>query len=191
MLVPRRAGLIITNRGCLRRTVDMKTTIKSIRMEKFEGQFTGKLVVAIADEVTGFVRKVDKDGVIEFEQAQVPYLRMVLSAFSAQCRQVIDDKFVTAFGYRLDSAKAGGVDELVNVLNVILNGATIEIDSELKKGDAADDESHDAIFYKITSLKLTPMMNYLVAQHFVENFMKVTDMNRQELFIKSLFGVTL
>lgn len=169
----------------------MKTTIKSIRMEKFEGQFTGKLVVTIADEVTGFVRNVDKDGVITFEQAQVPHIKIALSAFSAQCRQAIDDKFVTAFGYRIDAAKAGGVEEMVNVFNVILNGATIEIDSELQKATEGDDESHDTIFYKITSLKLSPMMSYLVAQHFVENFMKVADMNRQQVFIKQLFGVSL
>lgn len=169
----------------------MKTTIKSVRMEKFEGQFTGKLVVAIADEVTGFVREVDKDGVILFNQAQVPYLKMALSAFSAQCRQSVDDKLVTAFGYRLDSAKVGGVEELINVLNVVLNGATIEIDSELKKGVEDEEGSHDAIFYKITSLKLSPMMGYLIAQHFVENFMKVTDMNRQQVFIKQLFGVSI
>lgn len=160
-------------------------------MEKFDGEFTGKVIVSIADEVTGYIREVDNAGVIEFKQAQVPHIKMAISAFSAQCRQNIDDKFVTAFGYRLDAAKLEGVEMLVNVLNVILNGAIIEVDSEFKKGDAADEDSHDSIFYKITSLKLSPMMNYLVAQHFVEDFMKVTDMKRQELFIKQLFGVSL
>ena len=45
----------------------MKTTIKSIRMEKFEGQFTGKVIVTIADDILGFVRNVDADGVIHAE----------------------------------------------------------------------------------------------------------------------------
>lgn len=191
MLVPRRAGLIITNRGCLRRAVIMKTTIKSVRMDKLDGNFTGKVIVNIPDEITGFIREVHDGGVIEFKQAQLPQFKIALSALSAQCRNVIDEKLLQAFGYRLDSAKLGGVEELVNVLNVILSGATIEIDSELKKGVEDDTESHDAIFYKITSLKLSQMMSYLVAQHFVENFMKVADMDRQQVFIKQLFGVTL
>lgn len=190
-LVLRRAGLINSSRSCLRRTDDVKTTIKSVRMEKFEGQFTGKLVVSIADEVTGFIRNVDSDGVVSFEQAQLPQIKMAIGAFLAQCRQVVDDKFVTAFGYRLDAAKVGGIEELVSALNVILNGATIEIDSELKEADKDMEDSHDAIFYKIQSLKLTEMMSYLVAQYFVENFMKVADMTRQQIFIKQLFGIKL
>lgn len=169
----------------------MKTIIKSVRMDKLDGNFTGKVIVSIADDITGFVREVDGDGVIEFKQAQLPQFKIALSALSAQCRNTVDDKLITAFGYRLDVAKAGGVDELVNVLNVVLNGATIEIEHEVQTADESDDQSHDAIFYKITSLKLSPMMNYLVAQHFVENFMKVTDMDRQQIFIKQLFGVTL
>lgn len=169
----------------------MKTTIKSIRMEKFEGQFTGKLIIGIADEVTGFVRDVDDEGVITFKQAQVPYIKMALSAFSAQCRQTINDKFAIAFGHRIDAAKVNGVDEMVNVLNVILSGAIIDIDSELQKAKEDDDASHDAIFYKITSLKLNEMMSYLVAQYFVEKFMNVTDITRQQAFISKLFAVEL
>lgn len=169
----------------------MKTTIKSIRLEKFEGNLTGRFVIGITDEVTSFVRDVDKDGVISFRQAETPQFKMVIGAFIAQVRQAVDDKFVTAFGYRLDTAKASGIEELVSTLNVVLNGATIEIDSELKKADANVEDSHDAIFYKITSLKLNDMMGYLVAQHFVENFMKVTDMTRQSLFIAKLFGIKL
>lgn len=168
----------------------MKTTIKSIRMEKFEGQFTGKVIVTIADDILGFVRNVD-DGVITFEQQNVKQMRMQLTALSAQVRQVVGDKFTTAFGYRLDSAKAGGVEELVNVLNVILTDATIEVEAAVQKADEADANSHDAIFYKISEVKLDEMMSYLVAQHFVENFMKVTDMTRQQVFITKLFGVKL
>lgn len=190
-LVPRRADHTNTNRGCLRRTDDMKTTIKSVRLEKFEGNLTGRFVVSIADEVTGFVRDIDKDGVISFKQAEMPQLKMVIGAFLAQVRQAVDDKLITAFGYRLDGAKANGIDELVSTLNVILNGATIEIDSELKKADKDVEDSHDAIFYKITSLKLNEVMGYLVAQYFVENFMKIADMTRQQIFIKQLFGVKL
>ena len=164
----------------------MKTTIKSIRMEKFEGQFTGKVIVTIADDILGFVRTVDADGVIEFKQDNVKQMRMQLTALSAQVRQAVGDKFTTAFGYRLDSAKAGGVEELVNVLNVILTDATIEVEAAVQKAD-----EDDAIFYKISEVKLDEMMSYLVAQHFVENFMKVTDMTRQQVFITKLFGVKL
>ena len=159
----------------------MKTTIKSIRMEKFEGQFTGKVIVTIADDILGFVRTVDADGGIEFKQDNVKQMRMQLTAFSAQVRQAVGDKFTTAFGYRLDSAKADGVEGLVNVLNVILTDATIEVEAAVQKADEADADSHDAIFYKISE----------VAQHFVENFMKVTDMTRQQMFITKLFGVKL
>lgn len=169
----------------------MKTTIKSIRMEKFEGQFTGKVIVTIADDILGFVRNVDADGVITFEQQNVKQMRMQLTALSAQVRQAVGDKFTTAFGYRLDSAKAGGVEELVNVLNVILTDTTIEVEAAVQKADEADADSHDAIFYKISEVKLDEMMSYLVAQHFVENFMKVTDMTRQQVFITKLFGVKL
>ena len=170
----------------------MKTTIKSIRMEKFEGQFTGKVIITIADDILGFVRNVDADGVITFEQQNVKQMRMQLTALSAQVRQAVGDKFTTAFGYRLDSAKAGGgVEELVNVLNVILTDATIEVVAAVQKADEADADSHDAIFYKISEVKLDEMMSYLVAQHFVENFMKVTDMTRQQVFITKLFGVKL
>lgn len=169
----------------------MKTTVKSVRMDKLDGNFTGKVIVAIADEITGFVREVGEGGVVEFKQAQQPQFKLALSAFSAQVRNVVDEKFVTAFGYRLDSAKLGGVEELINVLNVVLSGATIELDSEFKKGVEDDTESHDAIFYKVASVKLSTMMGYLVAQHFVENFMKVADMDRQQIFIKQLFGVAL
>lgn len=169
----------------------MKTTIKSIRMEKFEGQFTGKVIVTIADDILGFVRTVDADGVIEFKQDNVKQMRMQLTALSAQVRQAVGDKFTTAFGYRLDSAKAGGVEELVNVLNVILTDATIEVEAAVQKADEADADSHDAIFYKISEVKLDEMMSYLVAQHFVENFMKVTDITRQQVFITKLFGVKL
>lgn len=169
----------------------MKTTIKSIRMEKFEGQFTGKVIVTIADDILGFVRNVDSEGVITFEQQNVKQMRMQLTALSAQVRQAVGDKFTTAFGYRLDSAKAGGVEELVNVLNVILTNATIEVEAAVQKADEADADSHDAIFYKISEVKLDEMMSYLVAQHFVENLMKVTDMTRQQVFITKLFGVKL
>lgn len=169
----------------------MKTTIKSIRIEKFESQFTGKVIVTIADDILGFVRNVDADGVITFEQQNVKQVRMQLTALSAQVRQAVDDKFVTAFGYQLDSAKAGGVEELVNYMNVILTGSTIEIEAELQKADEADADSHDAIFYKISKVELNEMMQYLVAQHFVEKFMKVTDMTRQQIFITKLFGVKL
>ena len=165
-------------------------------MEKFEGQFTGKVIVTIADDILGFVRTVDADGVIEFKQDNVKQMRMQLTALSAQVRQAVGDKFTTAFGYRLDSAKAGGVEELVNVLNVILTDATIEVEAAVQKAavqkaDEADADSHDAIFYKISEVKLDEMMSYLVAQHFVENFMKVTDMTRQQVFITKLFGVKL
>lgn len=169
----------------------MKTTIKSIRMEKFEGQFTGKVIVTIADDILGFVRNVDNDGVVTFEQQNVKRMKMQLTAFSAQCRQAVGDKFVTAFGYLLDSAKVEGVEHLVNHMNVILTGSTIEVEAELQNADEADADSHDAIFYKISEVKLDEMMQYLVAQHFVENFMKVTDMTRQQIFITKLFGVKL
>jgi hypothetical protein len=159
-------------------------------MEKFEGQFTGKVIVTIADDILGFVRNVDADGVITFEQQNVKHMRMQFTALSAQVRQAVDDKFTTAFGYRLDSAKAC-VEELVNVLNVILTDATIEVEAAVQKADEANADSHDAIFYKISEVKLDEMMSYLVAQHFVENFMKVTDMTRQQLFITKLFGVKL
>lgn len=169
----------------------MKTTIKSIRMEKFEGQFTGKLIITIADDILGFVRNIDADGVIEFKQDNVKQMKMQLTAFSAQCRQAVDDKFTIAFGYQLDSAKVLGVEHLVNDMNVLLSGATIEVEAEVKKADETDADSHDAIFYKISEVKLDEMMSYLVAQHFVENFMKVTDMTRQQVFITKLFGVKL
>ena len=160
-------------------------------MEKFEGQFTGKVIVTIADDIIGFVRNVDSEGVITFEQQNVKQMRMQLTAFSAQCRQAVSDKFVTAFGYRLDSAKIEGVEHLVNNMNVILTGSTIEVEAAVQKADEADADSHDAIFYKISEVKLDEMMSYLVAQHFVENFMKVTDMTRQQIFITKLFGVKL
>lgn len=167
----------------------MKTTIKSVRMDKFENVFTGKVIVTIADDILGIVRNVDKDGVISFDKQLGKTMRITLNAFSAQLRQVVDDKLVQAFGYRIDAAKAGGVEEMINVLNVILSGATIEVVAEEHKATEGDDDSHDVIFYKISSLKLDDMMDYLVAQHFVENFMKVTDMTRQQLFISKLFGV--
>ena len=169
----------------------MKTTIKSIRIEKFEGQFTGKVIVTIADDILGFVRKVDNDGIITFEQANVKQMRMQLTALSAQCRQAVSDKFVTAFGYQLDCAKVDGVEHLVNHMNVLLSGSTIEVEAEVQKADEADAESHDAIFYKIANVELDETMQYLVAQHFVEKFMKVTDMSRQQVFITKLFGVKL
>lgn len=169
----------------------MKTTIKSIRMEKFEGQFTGKLIITIADDILGFVREVDNDGVITFKQQEMKQMKMQLTALSAQCRAAVNTKLVTAFGYRLDSAKVLGVEHLVNDMNVLLSGATIEVEAEVKKADETDADSHDAIFYKISKVELDEMMQYLVAQYFVENFMKVTDMTRQQVFITKLFGIKL
>lgn len=169
----------------------MKTTIKSIRMEKFEGQFTGKLIISITDDILAFVRNVDTDGVITFKQDNAKVIRMQLSALSAQCRAAVNTKLVTAFGYRLDAAKETSVDEMCNVLNVILSGATIDVEANVQQADEANDQAHDAIFYKISKLNLNEMSQYLVAHYFIEMFMKVHDVTRQQTMIAKLFGIAL
>lgn len=172
----------------------MKTTIKSIILEKYNNELTGRLVVNITDAIDAFAREVDEDGVESFVKTESTTIRIRRDVFVAQVRaaahNIKNPAFGNAFGYRLDSAKVGGVEELFSVLNVLLQGASIEIESELKEAND-EEQTHDAFFYSITSMKLDSVMEYLIAQHFVENFMKVQDITRQSMFIEKMFKVSL
>lgn len=169
----------------------MKTTIKSLKLERYENNNTGRVIVRISDNIAGYVRNVDADGVITFAKADVDVLRMNLSAFLAQVRNAVDEKFITAFGYRLDTAKVSGVDAIITDLNVLLSGATIEVEAEVQATTEGEDGSHESIFYKIGLVKFVDFAEYLIAQNFVENFMKVSDITRQQIFIAKLFGIKL
>lgn len=173
----------------------MKTTIKSIRMEKFEGNYSGKLLVKLSDTVLGYERKVDNDGVITFEQCQTDTMRIQLIAFSAQVRNGLNvgdyPALEQAFGYRLDAAKKEGVEELISVFNVLLGDAKIDVEHVVIAKDEANEGSHEAIQYKITNVTLTEVMRYFVGQFFVENFNKMKSPEMQDKFIAKLFGVKL
>lgn len=172
----------------------MNTMIKSIILEKYNNELTGRLVINLTDAIDAFAREVDDDGVESFVKTTSTTIRIRRDVFIAQIRAAAHDAtspaLGNAFGYRLDSAKVGGIEELFSVLNVLLQGATIDIESELKEAND-EDQSHDAFFYSITNLDLDPVMEYLVAQHFVENFMKVQDITRQSMFIEKMFKISL
>ena len=171
----------------------MKTTIKSVRPEMFNGEATGKVIVNVSDAMKGVERNVDGDGVITFQFIDTcTALRMQSVALSAQVRNEVDAALQSAVNYRLDAAKALGFNELVSVLNVILAGATVDIECEAKEAEKTDEEEqHTVVFYKMKNLELSNMAKFVVAQFFVNNFMKVEDVNQQMTMIKAMFGVSL
>lgn len=174
----------------------MKTTIKSVRPEMFNGEATGKVIVNVSDAMKGVQRNVDDDGVIVFEVVDTcTALRMQSVALSAQVRNEVDATLQSAVNYRLDAAKAFGFNELVSVLNVILAGATVDIECEAKEAKEAksadEEEQHTVVFYKIKDLELSNMSKFVVAQFFVNNFMKVEDVNQQMTMIKAMFSISL
>lgn len=174
----------------------MKTTIKSVRPEMFNGEATGKVIVNVSDAMKGVERSVDGDGVITFQFVDTcTALRMQSVALSAQVRNEVDATLQSAVNYRLDAAKAIGFNELVSVLNVILAGAIVDIECEAKEAKEAektdDKEQHTVVFYKMKNLELSNMAKFVVAQFFVNNFMKVEDVNQQMTMIKAIFGVSL
>lgn len=176
----------------------MKTTIKSIRPEMFAGEFTGKVIVSVADAMKGVERNVDADGVITFAVIDTcTALRMQSVALSAQVRNGVDATLQSAVNYRLDAAKAAGFNELVSVLNVVLSGATVDIECEAKGEKKAEDaaesteEEHTVVFYKMKGIELSNMAKFVVAQFFVNNFMKIEDVNQQMSMVKAMFGISL
>lgn len=180
----------------------MKTTIKSIRPEMFAGEFTGKVIVSVADAMKGVERNVDADGVITFAVVDTcTALRMQSVALSAQVRNGVDATLQSAVNYRLDAAKAVGFNELVSVLNVVLAGATVDIECDAKGEKKAEDETKDAtesteeehtvVFYKMKDIELSNMAKFVVAQFFVNNFMKIEDVNQQMSMVKAMFGISL
>ena len=164
-------------------------------MEKFEGNYSGKLIIKLADTVLGYERKVDADGVITFEQCQTDVMRIQLITFSAQVRNglAVSDypALSQAFGYRLDAAKKEGVEELVSVFNVLLGDASIDIEHTVIAKDETVEDSHEAIQYKITNVTMTEIMRYFVGQYFVESFSKMKSVEMQNKFIEKLFGVKM
>lgn len=174
----------------------MKTTIKSVRPEMFNGEATGKVIVNVSDAMKGVERNVDGDGVITFAVVETcTALRMQSVALSAQVRNEVDAALQSAVNYRLDAAKALGFNELVSVLNVILAGATVDIECDAKEAKEVEktneEEQHTVVFYKMKDLELSNMAKFVVAQFFVNNFMKVEDVNQQMTMIKAMFGVSL
>lgn len=174
----------------------MKTTIKSVRPEMFNGEATGKVIVNVSDAMKGVERNVDGDGVITFKFIDTcTALRMQSVALSAQVRNEVDAALQSAVNYRLDAAKALGFNELVSVLNVILAGATVGIECDAKEAKEEEkndeEEQHTVVFYKMKSLELSNMAKFVVAQFFVNNFMKVEDVNQQMTMIKAMFGISL
>lgn len=172
----------------------MKTTIKSVRPEMFAGEATGKVIVSVTDAMKGVERNVDSDGVITFAVVDTcTSIRMQSVALSAQIRNGVDATLQSVVNYRLDAAKALGFNELVSVLNVILAGATVDVDCEVKEAEAAEstEEEHTVVFYKMKDIELSNMAKFVVAQFFVNNFMKVEDVNQQMLMIKAMFGISL
>ena len=171
----------------------MKTTIKSVRPEMFNGEATGKVIINVADGMKGVERNVDGDGVITFQFIDTcTALRMQSVALSAQVRNEVDAALQSAVNYRLDAAKALGFNELISVLNVILAGATVDIECEAKEAEKTDEEEqHTVVFYKMKNLELSNMAKFVVAQFFVNNFMKMEDVNQQMTMIKAMFGVSL
>lgn len=174
----------------------MKTTIKSVRPEMFNGEATGKVIVNVSDAMKGVERNVDGDGVITFAVVDTcTALRMQSVALSAQVRNEVDAVLQSAVNYRLDAAKALGFNELVSVLNVILAGATVDIECDAKEAKETEksdeEEQHTVVFYKMKNLELSNMAKFVVAQFFVNNFMKVEDVNQQMMMIKAMFGISL
>lgn len=172
----------------------MKTSIKSVRPEMFAGEFTGKVIVSVADAMKGVERNVDADGVITFAVVDTcTSLRMQSVALSAQVRNEVDATLQSAVNYRLDAAKATGFNELISVLNVMLAGASVDVECEIKEAEAAEDgeEAHTVVFYKMKNLELSNMAKFVVAQFFVNNFMKIEDVNQQMAMVKAMFGISL
>lgn len=175
----------------------MKTTIKSVRPEMYNGEATGKVIINVADAMKGVERNVDGDGVISFAIVDTcTALRMQSVALSAQVRNEVDATLQSAVNYRLDAAKALGFNELISVLNVILAGTTVDIEPEVKEAEAAEatengEEAHTVVFYKMKNIELSNMAKFVVAQFFVNNFMKVEDVNQQMMMIKAMFGISL
>ena len=170
----------------------MKTTIKSVRIDNFEGEPTRKLLVSISDAMKGVIRNVDADGVITFKVVDdCTTIRMRDVALSAQVRNEVDAALQSAVNYRLDTAKAVGFSELVSVLNVILAGATVDIEPEVKEASVEDGEEHTVVFYKMKDIELSNMAKFVIGQFFVNNFMKIEDVNQQMAMVKAMFGISL
>ena len=174
----------------------MKTTIKSVRPEMFNGEATGKVIVNVSDAMKGVERNVDGDGVITFKFIDTcTALRMQSVALSAQVRNEVDATLQSAVNYRLDAAKALGFNELVSVLNVILVGATVDIECDAKEAKEEEkndeEEQHTVVFYKMKRLEWSNMAKFGGAQFFVNNVMEVGDVNQQMTMIKAMFGVSL
>lgn len=168
----------------------MKTTIKSLRAEKYAGELTGKLVITIDGSIKGVQRNVDDDGVITFAIADGNVMRMAWSALSAQVRNAVDGELALAVNYRLDAAKADDTEKRVALLNTILSNAEIEVEATEIDIDQTDDvEAHKAVSYNISKVKLTKIAKLVVCQYFVANTMAVTGVADQLSMAKMLFGI--
>lgn len=170
----------------------MKTTIKSLSAEMFQGEYTGKLVIRIDGDIKGIKRNVDADGVITYEVADGNVMRMAWSAFSAQLRNAVDVNISAALNFRLDAEKDSSDSKRIAILNVICAGAEIEVEAKELDVAATDEvEAHKAISYTISKVKLSKIARLVVGQYFVANAMCIAGVSEQIALAKSMFNVEL
>lgn len=167
----------------------MNTTIKSVRGEKYDGEYTGKLIITIDGTIKGVQRNVDADGVISFDVADDNILRMNWTAVSAQLRNGVDGTMAVALNYRLDSAKEDSIEKRLALLNTILAGAKIDVVVEEK--DDKDGEDKTVVFYSMSNIQLSNMAKFVIGQYFVHNMLGIEDVKQQLPMIDAMFGVKL
>lgn len=167
----------------------MNTTIKSVRGEKYDGEYTGKLVITIDGTIKGVQRDVAANGVITFNIADGNVLRMDWSAVSGQLRSEVDGTIATALNYRLDCAKEESIEKRLALLNTILSGATIDVD--YKEKDDKDTNGKTVVFYNIKNIQLSVMAKFIIGQYFVHNMLGIEDVKQQLPMIDTMFGVKL
>lgn len=143
----------------------INTTIKYVVREfDDQGLWTGKVVMHLNAEITGYKPVVDNDGIKSYVIGTNNKVRIKYATLSAQVRDVIGANLGivlnTYLGQFKDADAKASFARLADALCDLLQGAEVEIEPEFVEGDKSDDSSHDVFVYNIKSIKLQRMIVY-------------------------------
>lgn len=146
-------------------TKAINTTIKYVVREfDDQGLWTGKVVMHLNAEITGYKPVVDNDGIKSYVIGTNNKVRIKYATLSAQVRDVIGANLGivlnTYLGQFKDADAKASFARLADALCDLLQGAEVEIEPEFVEGDKSDDSSHDVFVYNIKSIKLQRMIVY-------------------------------
>lgn len=144
--------------------------INAIRLESYEGQFTGQVAITLDSAVEGFLRSVDDDGVVTFSKGATNTIRINVRYLMAALRNECGDACATV-GFYLDFIKDKPLAQRAAIWSALLRDASVDVVAELHTAD--DDAEHDFFEYTLSNIVLQKKMLRMITIVYYQQVMMV------------------